>query len=725
MKNLYFVFCLHNHQPVGNFDQVVEDAYRRSYLPFLEALWAHPSVTFVMHVSGCLWEWIERVHPEYVDRVRAAVGRGQLEILTGGFYEPILAMIPDEDKLSQIGRYSEHLRNRLGVDPKGMWLAERVWEPQLARWLGEAGVRYTALDDFHFRASGIRRDALVSHFTTEDQGRSIQVFPMSETLRYLIPFGSVEETEQYLRSRAEAFPGSLVVFGDDGEKFGVWPGTHRTVYERGWLESFLAMLEKNAEWLHTVTFSEWLDRSEPAGHAYLPTLSYPEMMEWALPADCWKEFRENRAILKGPSHNERNPRFLRGGYWRSFLSKYPESYRMYSRMLDVRRRLAEADSGGRRSELEPAWLDLWRAQCNCAYWHGIFGGLYLKHLRSEIYRRLISAECVLEDVLHGKGDWIDRRMGDVDGDGTSEIVLSTPEVNVLVSPRRGGSVFELDFKPARANLLATLARRPEGYHADLVRVSRKPGTEDGEQTQSIHDRVAVKETGLDSLLVYDDGPRDSWTCHFLPASVTAADLKENRYEELGDFADLPFDLQDLERVPSEEIVLRREGRVNTPAGPRRVDMTKTLRVVRPGELALTVDLAAPNESVDGVCFGTVFNIALSDGANPECFYVLNGAGRNGDLLGAEADDDGIDSVALVDGYVPVRVDLSVDRNARLLRFPIATVSQSEDGFEKSYQSSVVVLLWKVDLPPGEHWRVRVGVQVSTPEAVVESPAGRL
>ena len=31
-------FGLHAHQPVGNFDYVIEDAYQKSYRPFLEVL---------------------------------------------------------------------------------------------------------------------------------------------------------------------------------------------------------------------------------------------------------------------------------------------------------------------------------------------------------------------------------------------------------------------------------------------------------------------------------------------------------------------------------------------------------------------------------------------------------------------------------------------------------------------------------------------------------------
>ena len=33
-KSIRFVLTLHNHQPIGNFDHVFEEAYQDSYLPF-------------------------------------------------------------------------------------------------------------------------------------------------------------------------------------------------------------------------------------------------------------------------------------------------------------------------------------------------------------------------------------------------------------------------------------------------------------------------------------------------------------------------------------------------------------------------------------------------------------------------------------------------------------------------------------------------------------------
>ena len=108
-SQLRLVLAIHNHQPIGNFDGVMEDAYHDSYLPFLHLLEEYPDIPISLHTSGSLMEWLVRAHPDYIDRVREMAGTGQVEILGGPFYEPILACIPRHDRVGQIRAYSEYL----------------------------------------------------------------------------------------------------------------------------------------------------------------------------------------------------------------------------------------------------------------------------------------------------------------------------------------------------------------------------------------------------------------------------------------------------------------------------------------------------------------------------------------------------------------------------------------------------------------------------------------
>jgi len=101
-KKIYFSLGLHNHQPVGNFDFVIERAYQMCYKPLIEFFYNYPKFPFNVHFSGYLLLWLENNHPEYFQILKALSEREQVEILSGGFYEPILPIIPDKDKILQI-----------------------------------------------------------------------------------------------------------------------------------------------------------------------------------------------------------------------------------------------------------------------------------------------------------------------------------------------------------------------------------------------------------------------------------------------------------------------------------------------------------------------------------------------------------------------------------------------------------------------------------------------
>src|SRR5258708_4890188 len=120
MKKISFLFGMHNHQPIGNFNEVFEEAFQKAYFPLARTLMQHPSIKWNLHCTGILWDWIEKHHPEYHEKISVMVGRGQLEILSGGYYEPILSVIPDQDKVGQIKKLNGYIQDRFKLTPQGM-----------------------------------------------------------------------------------------------------------------------------------------------------------------------------------------------------------------------------------------------------------------------------------------------------------------------------------------------------------------------------------------------------------------------------------------------------------------------------------------------------------------------------------------------------------------------------------------------------------------------------
>src|SRR5580698_2467484 len=197
---------MHAHQPVGNFDDVIERAYQQSYLPFIR---------IGLHFTGSLLELLEHSHPEYFERLRVMVKTGQIEMVGGGYYEPILVVIPPEDRHEQIVRLANYVEEHFGRRPRGAWLAERVWEPQLPSSLAPSGVGYTLVDDNHFLGAGFELNQLFGHYLAEDQGHTVKVLPGLKALRYLLPFRAPADTIEFLRTCAKDHPGGFAAMGDD------------------------------------------------------------------------------------------------------------------------------------------------------------------------------------------------------------------------------------------------------------------------------------------------------------------------------------------------------------------------------------------------------------------------------------------------------------------------------------------------------------------------------
>ena len=277
MEPLRFAFGVHIHQPVGNFDHVVEQHVREAYRPFLERLAAGGFTPFSLHISGPLLEWLEAHDRAFLDLVARMVADRQVELLLSGFDEPILASLPRQDRVEQIGWMREAIGRLFGAGAEtgGLWLTERVWEPDLAADLAAAGVRYALVDDRHFLVAGFPRAKLHSPFWTDGGGEPLALFSIDERLRYLVPFKPPAEILAYLE-QLRAAGHRLAVLADDGEKFGGWPGTREWVFERGWLDQFLEVMRGavGRGEIKLVTCSQALAEVPSGGVAYLPSASY-------------------------------------------------------------------------------------------------------------------------------------------------------------------------------------------------------------------------------------------------------------------------------------------------------------------------------------------------------------------------------------------------------------------------------------------------------------------
>jgi alpha-amylase len=638
---LALALVLHAHQPAENFDAVIEANYQSAYRPCLEAAARRPWLRFNLHFSGYLLDWLAAHHPGYVEHLRHLTAAGRIEMLGGGYYEPILAAIPAEDQQLQLARLAAAVTRLTGEAPGGAWLAERVWEPELPAVLARAGVRFTLLDDSHFQAAGVAPTDLHGYWRTESQGAYVDVVPSNFFLRQALPFRPENEGFEYLLQQAGLHPGSLLTMGDDLEKFGAWPDTSQHVYGDGWLERFFDGLEAHAATIATVRLSDHLRSQPPRGLIYLPTASYPEMMRWA----------DNAT-------------------WRGFLTKYREANLLHKTQWDLSQRLraARAEGAGAAAldvALEAARDHLLAAECNDVYWHGWFGGLYSPHLRNVAFTHLLEADAQLP--VAGP------RRFDLHGDGTEVVELRSEQLRLLLTPADGGTFEELDWLPARANVVNSLRRRPEAYHAELQKADYNPAHLPGETA------ARAEAARLDRLLRYDPYPRSAGRLYRCGGEASFAAYQQLRLAPEPGAAAGAYTVAE---VTAGHAVLTHAG-----VG-KRYTLTES-------GLALEVSL----EPSDGpVLLEMIFNLLAPDAGDR---YLEHGGERRGLRWEGELPPG---PLRLYDGWRGVTIALEAAGARAWWVDPLYTVSQSEAGFEAIYQGSAIAAVW----PAGtEYLRLRV------------------
>lgn len=687
------IMVIHCHQPVGNFDHVFDMAHDKCYRPLLDLIEAFPEVKMGLHFSGPLLEWLEKRRPSTLELMADLVAKGQVEPLSGGFFEPLLATIPVRDARGQLLMMNDYLENRFGFKPRGFWLTERVWDPALPLTLAGTGMEYTVVDDTHFYYAGLRPDEIYGRYVTEKEGHTLSLLATPMTMRYIIPFKPVEEVIGHLRGLEETGH-DVALYGDDGEKFGLWPGTYEWVIEKGWLKRFFSSITANREWLKTVLPGEFATSSPPLGRIYLPQASYEEMTEWALPAGQGRALEEIISSLKDQGRWDEWRPFVRGGVWDNFLVKYDEANRMHKKMLFLSERVGRDDV---------ARNYLWRAQCNCAYWHGVFGGLYLGHLRRAVHKNLIKAQTLL---MEKSVDDLQLLRLDFDKDGAEEILVSNRKLSFGLDPNRGGGLFDLCHLGRALNLSDTLTRRPEAYHRHLNEARQDEGA-GGEGIASIHDLGGAGDEDFAGLLVFDRYTKASLLDHFLGAEVTSEGYAANEYAESGDFVQGRYRVEEASILSGEAFIeLRRRGTVDG----LDLGVKKMIRAGKEARVVVDYQFECQGNEPISTRYGCEFNLTLYSDEDQERYYSIPESGRRREVpeIGEE---ENLTRFELVNGPDRLCAIFSFSMPVSVWFFPLMTVSKSEEGFERTYQGSSLLFLHPINLTPGQKTRFQIQLEL--------------
>jgi hypothetical protein len=683
-KTINFPIVFHFHQPVGNFGWTIEEAYKLSYLPLIQTIEKFPKLKVGLHFSGFLLEFLATQHPEYMDLLRSLAKKKQIEIVGGAFYEPIIAMIPDEDKLEQIELLRSYIKKQFGLETQGFWLAERVWEPTLPRVLNQAKVKYIFIDDYHLRMNGLTEEETFYTYITEEQGAKVTVVSINEPLRYLTPWKSVDETYQYLKRNASTEPDRLICLIDDAEKFGVWGTTHELCYGKGfdgkpWLEWLFTMVEQNS-WIHNLTLSEYFEKYEPRGLVYMPTASYDKMSYWVLPTperitlERLLELAKNKKI----EYADDLIKFLRGGFWRQFLVKYYESNNLHKKMLYVREKFSQVEKqwGRRTEEIQSALQEIFKSQCNDVYWHGQFGGIYFGFMRANQYHYLIQAEKMLEGLYWNKKKLTPKvSLYDIDKDGRDEVLMETSLINLYFHPFRGGSVFEIDLKGKGFNIQNTFQRRKEAYYKDTLEFN------------------------------VDRWRRYAFYDHFVPDQLMIEELIKDNYKELGNFLQIHYKSEISHKENGAKVNLWAKGNVSAESRLYPLKISKVFEI-REGKNEIEITYTVENLGNAPVHVNHLMEIPLYLSGDTKSSSFRSDQGESEFLKPETFFTKTLEVYAQENG---LRVTLNLLEPVKVFKYILETYARTNGGYDSLYQGTVLSLMRPLDLKPTEpaSWKINI------------------
>ena len=653
MQKTALLLGLHCHQPVDNFHEVLDEAIEKSYLPFFEVAEGYPEFIFSVHYSGWLLEYIRDHAPKLFALMQKLAERGQVEFLTGGFYEPILASIPSRDRRAQIDKLSDFIETHFEQRPTGLWLTERVWDGAIAKDLVKCGIEYVVVDDYHFISSGFDVENLNGYFLTEEGGKRLKLFPINKHLRYQIPFAPEREPVAYLEEIADEKLCAGVIF-DDGEKFGIWPQTHEWVYEKGWLKRFIeAVLESDK--IETMQYREYLKRARPISLAYLPTTSYFEMGEWSLRAEDAVKLEKIRESLAGSFSTEEIEKFVKGSIWKNFLVKYYESNQIHKRMLSL---------SHNRSDKKGYLENLYKAQCNDVLWHGVFGGIYLPNLRDNAWRFIIACE----NIALSKKESI--RIEDANCDGYEEIKCVSDDLICVFDTAAGGALCELDIRDKAFNFANTLTRYNEAYHAHIREACASEGArhevpKEEEGISTIHNEEIENPQQYLPYLIEDWYLKNSFVDHIVDDGFSLEDFQKCRFLEYGDFANQPFTIA---KVKKHAFTLVRKGGIYEEGEKTPATLHKRFRLKK-NRIKFQITFESARE---GLCYMMEHNLHF---AHADAIRINNTPFCDMQKITAQH------ALTIEDPYTGKRLNFSFNMPMDIYICKLDTLSQSESGFD--------------------------------------------
>lgn len=425
MKRLNIILGVISQPPRGLDPRFYEGSYQRALRPFLKTLNEFPDFPVSLFFSGTQLEWLGTEHPEAIMLIGDMVKRRQVEMIGGGYYDPIFPIVSSSDRVGQVEMLTTLIRKKFGKRPRGGWITDGVWEPNLPIFLRNSGLNYVFLGSDSFVTIGLSDKELLQPYLTEEQGKVIKVFPLSNEISEFLQTATPEAAVNKLRALRKRYGTgtagttemTLSVFVDiDHPGADFTSRDDRNGKDQWWLSLF-SLLEKRKEFALQLPGSVHLATSQ-VRKIYLSGYEVPRSHD--VTGVMLPELQRSRGIF------------------RNNFDQYSELNLFYAKMLHVS---ALVDGIKRdRSRKKSARREIWCSQSKGNYSYNVFEALHYRSIRLSGWRALLEAERITRE----KGIFQPGLVKlDFDMDGVEEFLYQGNALNVYIHSV-GAQVFELD-----------------------------------------------------------------------------------------------------------------------------------------------------------------------------------------------------------------------------------------------------------------------------------------
>ena len=393
----------------STFERNYQDVYKK----LISFLYAHPKFEFSFYFAGEQLEFLKQKHPEALAILSELTCRHQVEVLGGGYYNPICSLLFPVDRSGQIEKMTSELRKTIGKRPRGFSLFESIWDSSLITTLQSCGMEYVLLESSLIPENKKKYFPLIA----SEQGKSIKVIPTFEDLK---PHKN-ENTDDWIsrinkgfsKQERESFDEKLITVSFKLNEV-------NDILNSDFLENINTLCISADSIIRFSTPQNYLKNAKIFIPSYIPA-------GMSLPITKWSqkpyEISENKTRFQITIAD--------------FLNTYSQSHRLYERMMYIS--MIVSQSHGDKTRKISAREELWEAQSGMSYIFSPENISNAARLRQYAYNKLNEAERIISEC--GKSNESVTSF-DYNGDGLNEYICQMKKYNAVIS-LHSGSITEL------------------------------------------------------------------------------------------------------------------------------------------------------------------------------------------------------------------------------------------------------------------------------------------